>query len=80
MKTQIARWGNSVAIRIPKRVAEAAKFRPGDQVEMAVEESGVLRVRKRKSKPSLKELLRAITPENLHSETDWGASQGDELW
>jgi len=80
MKTQIARWGNSIAVRIPKTVAEAAKLRAGDYLEMAVEDSGVVRMRKKQGKPSLKDLIRAITPENLHTETDWGEPQGKELW
>jgi antitoxin MazE len=80
MKTQLARWGNSMAVRIPKAVAEAARLRPGDQLEMAVEDSGTLRIRKKKGKQKLSDLVRAITPENLHAESDWGAPAGKELW
>ncbi len=80
MKTQLAKWGNSMAVRIPKAVAEAARLRPGDQLELAVEDSGTLRIRKKKSKPKLSQLIRGITPENLHRETDWGAPAGKELW
>jgi antitoxin MazE len=80
MKTQIARWGNSLAVRIPKPVAEAAKLRPGDHLEMAVEDSGVVRMRKRKGKQNLKDLIRGITSANLHTVTDWGGPQGKELW
>jgi antitoxin MazE len=80
MKTQIAKWGNSIAVRIPKTVAEAAKLRPGDHLEMAVEDSGVVRMRKKPGKVSLRDLIRGITPENLHTETDWGEAQGKELW
>jgi antitoxin MazE len=80
MKTQLARWGNSMAVRIPKAVAEAARLRLGDQLEMAVEDSGTLRIRKKKGKQKLSDLVRAITPENLHAESDWGAPAGKELW
>jgi antitoxin MazE len=80
MKTQIARWGNSIAVRIPKTVAEAAKLRAGDHLEMAVEDSGVVRMRKKQGKLSLKDLIRGITAKNLHTETDWGEPQGKELW
>ena len=80
MKTQIAKWGNSMAVRIPKTVADAAKLRPGDHLEMAVEGSGVVRLRKKKGKQSLKDLIRGISPENVHSETDWGRPEGKELW
>jgi antitoxin MazE len=80
MKTRIARWGNSIAVRIPKAVAEAAKFRPGDRLEMAVESSGTVRMRKRKGKQNLDDLIRGITAANLHTETDWGGPEGKELW
>ena len=82
MKTQLAKWGNSLAVRIPKPLAEAATLRQGDQLEMAVEESGAITMRKpkRKRKATLQELLRAITPENVHEETDWGKPKGKETW
>ena len=80
MKTQIAKWGNSMAVRIPKAVAQAAKLRPGDHLEMAAEGSGVVRMRKKRGKQNLKDLICEITAANLHTETDWGGPQGKELW
>jgi antitoxin MazE len=80
MKTQIAKWGNSLAVRIPKIVADAAKLRTGDHLEMAVEGSGVVRLHKKKRKQSLKDLVQGISPENVHTETDWGGPEGKELW
>ncbi len=80
MKTQLAKWGNSMAVRIPKAMAEAARLRPGDHLEMAVEDSGALRIRKKKGKQKLSQLVRGITPENLHRESDWGGPAGKELW
>jgi antitoxin MazE len=80
VKTQLAKWGNSMAVRIPKGVAEAARLRPGDQVEMAVDDSGTLRIRKKKGKQRLSQLIRRINSTNLHGESDWGAPVGKELW
>lgn len=80
MKTQLAKWGNSMAVRIPKAIAEAARLRLGDQLEMAVEDSGTLRIRKKKGKQKLSQLIRGINAANLHGETDWGAPAGKELW
>jgi antitoxin MazE len=80
MKTQIARWGNSMAVRIPRAIAQEAKLRAGDHVEMAAEGSGVVRMRKKKGKHNLKDLIRGITASNLHKETDWGGAEGQELW
>jgi len=69
-----------MAVRIPKAMAEAARLRPGDHLEMAVEDSGALRIRKKKGKQKLSQLVRGITPENLHRESDWGGPAGKELW
>ena len=80
MKTQLAKWGNSLAVRIPKPVAVAAKLRTGDDLEVDVEGPGRVRIRKLKRKPTLEELVSRITPENRHSETDWGEPVGKELW
>jgi len=80
MKTQLAKWGNSLAVRIPKPVAAAAKLRSGDRLDLAVDGSGVLTIRKPTKDPTLEDLVRAITPENQHGETDWGAPVGKELW
>jgi antitoxin MazE len=80
MKTQIARWGNSLAVRIPKAAAEAAKFRDGDSLDVNVEGSGAVIIRKAKKKPTLKDLVRGITAENRHGETNWGERVGNEEW
>jgi len=80
MKTQVAKWGNSLAVRIPKPVALAAKLRTGDDLEVHAEGPGKVRIRKPKRKPTLEELIGGITPENQHSETDWDEAIGKELW
>jgi antitoxin MazE len=80
MKTQLAKWGNSLAVRIPKPIADAAKFSPGESLDLDVEETGAVTLRKPKHKPTLKDLVSEITPENRHSETDWGRPAGNEIW
>jgi antitoxin MazE len=80
MKTQLAKWGNSLAVRIPKPIADAAQLNPGDKLELDVEAPGAVTLRKPKQKPSLRELVREITSENCHSETDWGRPGGNEIW
>ena len=80
MKTQLAKWGNSFAIRIPKPIADAAKLRSGDALILDVEGPGAVIVRKSRRKPNLKELVSLITTENRHPETDWGEPRGKEVW
>jgi antitoxin MazE len=79
-KTHLATWRNSMAVRIPKPVAEAAELRPGDVLELAVESPGAVSLRKPSRKPALGDLLKRICADNLHKETDWGEPAGNELW
>ena len=80
MKSQLAKWGNSLAVRIPKAVAEAASLREGDDLEFSVEPGGGVNLRRPKRKPSLQELVRGISAENLHASIEWGEAVGKELW
>jgi antitoxin MazE len=78
--TQLARWGNSLAVRIPKAVAEDAQLREGESVTVAVASEGGLVIRPARRKYRLRQLVTRITPKNRHAETDWGKPQGKELW
>jgi antitoxin MazE len=69
MQTHIARWGNSLALRIPKPVADRLGLGEGGVVELTVDE-GQLVVRPRAVEPRLDELLAGITPENLPESFD----------
>jgi antitoxin MazE len=79
MKTQVGKWGNSLAVRIPRAVARAAKLEDGALVELSVDE-GRLVVTPVGLSYSLSELVGGIRPENRHDETDWGKPLGNELW
>jgi antitoxin MazE len=77
MRVRVQRWGNSMAVRIPKAVADAAGVK--QQTEMDIEVmDGVIRLRPLAPEPALEELLAGITRENLHRETDFGRPQGHE--
>lgn len=76
---RVTRWGNSLAVRIPKAVAEQARLEEGAEIEIAVAD-GCVTIRPRPRSYALDELLDQITPENRHDEVDWGEPQGDEAW
>ncbi len=80
MKAQLRKWGNSLAVRIPKPVADAAKLREGDRLEFRVARPGAVQIRVAKSKPTLAHLIGGITADNRHEETDWGKPKGNEVW
>ncbi|MEY2394850.1 MAG: antitoxin MazE [Acidobacteriaceae bacterium] len=77
-KAQIAKWGNSLAVRIPKAVAEQARLQEGDAILIEVLE-GHIEVRPAERIPTLEELVAQITPESRHGETDWGTDVGKEI-
>jgi antitoxin MazE len=77
--TQIARWGNSLGLRLPKAVALEARIDAGDTVEVSVEDGAII-VRTARTSYSLRELVKKITPRNRHEETDWGKPAGSEQW
>ena len=54
---QVAKWGNSLAIRLPRSVVEALKLREGDSIEVHVVGSRSLEVEK---SPTPRELLRRL--------------------
>ena len=77
-KAQLAKWGNSLAVRIPKAVAEEARLQEGDAILIEVSE-GHIELRPAERIPSLEELVTKITAENRHGETDWGPDVGEEI-
>ena len=77
--TQIARWGNSLGLRLPKAVALEARIGEGDTVEVSVKD-GMIIVRPAQPTYSLRELVSKITPRNRHSDTGWGKPAGREQW
>jgi antitoxin MazE len=84
MLVEFCKWGNSLAVRIPKTVAEALKVGVGRHAEIAIENGAlVLRpIRRPKRKPTytLEELLRGMTKQNVPQELDWGEPRGNEAW
>jgi antitoxin MazE len=78
MQTHIARWGNSLALRIPKPIADRLRFAENGIVELSIDE-GQLVVRPRRAEPTLAELLAATTPENLPEGFDDGPVGSEAL-
>jgi antitoxin MazE len=79
-KTQLAKWGNSLAVRIPKSVVGTARLQEGDEVTLAVGKGGAIVMRPARRKYRLDELVSKITARNHHDETDWGPQVGKEAW
>ncbi len=73
-ETVIARWGNSLGLRIPKGIATDMELKDGDAISIETTEDGII-LKKNRKRPeySLEELLRGVTNENRHPAVDWGA-------
>lgn len=78
MRAQVLKWGNSLAVRIPKSVAEEAKLRVGDPLEIEVPNQGCVHLHRTGKVPSLSELVSQITPENRYPEISAGPELGQE--
>ena len=81
MNTRVQKWGNSLALRIPKSFAEEVGLRDKSPVEVSlVKRTLVVAPAATKSRFTLKKLLAQITKDNLHAELDAGAPVGNEIW
>ncbi len=78
MQTQIARWGNSLAVRIPQPLARAVALTEGTAIEIDVEDGQIVLRPRPPVAPSLAELLAGITPDNLPEESFDDAAAGRE--
>ena len=78
MRAQLLKWGNSLAVRIPKPVAEEANLRNGDAIEIEVDADGSLQLSRVGKVPTLAQLVSQITPENRFPELSTGPEVGKE--
>lgn len=77
--SKIQKWGNSLAVRIPKAFAEEAGLDENTNVDISVEGKTII-IRPARKKYTLAELLKGVTKANRHGEVDWGPPVGKEVW
>lgn len=80
MAATIAKWGNSLAVRIPHHLAKQIQLNEGVEVDLTVVDGNLVIKPRTRKRYSLDELVSAITPENVHAEVDSGAAVGHEVW
>lgn len=76
----LQKWGNSVALRIPKAALQKANLREGLRVTVEVDRNRIILEEDTSRRSSLSELVMAITTDNRHEEMWNGEPQGKELW
>ena len=80
MKVKIQKWGNSLAVRIPKSFAVQTDIEKDSLVDISVLEGSIIvKPEKKKTRFTLEELLQGVTEENLHGEIDFGKPVGKEM-
>lgn len=80
MKTRVQKWGNSLAVRIPKALAVEMHLEHNTEVNVSLEDDKIVVQPVVKPQFSLDQLLEEVTEENLHKETDTGPAVGQEAW
>ena len=79
METRVQKWGNSLALRIPKLFASQIGLEPNSLVELSVRDAELVIVAVKPSGLKLDDLLAQVTEHNLHDEVDTGPAVGGEV-
>jgi len=83
VKIEFLKWGNSLALRVPKAFAQEVGAAEGKRADLTVD-NGALVVRvvsaKKRRRYVLESLVNAITEENQQAEAGWGRPRGNEVW
>ena len=79
MLTKVQKWGNSLAIRIPRAFAEQLMVQQDSEVDLSLDWDRLV-IKPRRPKQSLSALLAQVTDENIHAEVSTGEPTGREVW
>jgi antitoxin MazE len=80
MRTRVQKWGNSLALRIPKSFAAEVGLQQEASVEISLADGGLVIRPVAEPKLTLEQLLAGVTRQNLHHEVDTGPAVGKEIW
>jgi antitoxin MazE len=80
MLTTVQKWGNSLALRIPKAYADETHIHDGCAVDLTLQGGNLIITPVRKKSFTLEELLKDITPDNQHKAIQSGSPVGEEIW
>jgi antitoxin MazE len=80
MNTTVQKWGNSLALRIPRSVAKDVHLHKGSVVDIVLVAGKIVVKPSQQRHYALAQLLRGVTKRNRHGALDWGGRVGQEAW
>jgi antitoxin MazE len=79
METKIQKWGNSLAIRLPKAFANQIRIENGSEVNIQIDDGKIIVIPLKRNEIILEEFLSKIDETNIHDEINFGKAVGREL-
>ena len=80
MQTTIQKWGNSLAVRIPKAFVKEAHVAYGTAVDLSVVDGKIVINPHTEPEYRIEDLLKGVTKRNIHAEVETGEASGREVW
>ncbi len=80
MKSRVQKWGNSLALRIPKSFAAEVGLRNESSVDLSVADRKLVIAPMNEPEVTLQDLLEQVTEDNVHHEIDTSPATGRETW
>jgi antitoxin MazE len=80
VRIRVQKWGNSLAVRIPRSFARETSLKEGGEVELELENGRLMITPVSEREYDLLTLLAQVTPEMLHGEVETGGPEGKEVW
>jgi antitoxin MazE len=80
MKTRIQKWGNSLALRIPRSFASEAGLQKETSIELSISDGKLIITPLPEPGYTLEQLISGINDDNLHHEIETGQAVGNEAW
>jgi antitoxin MazE len=80
MNMRIQKWGNSLALRIPRSFAKEARIDQGATVDISMQDGKIVIAPPARHTYSLDKLLSGISKKNIHREGETGQPEGKEIW
>jgi antitoxin MazE len=76
----LQKWGNGTGVRIPKKVAQAAKIRLNQPLIVSLQDNSILLTPVEDKELTLEVMLEGVTPDQIGGEINWGEDVGAERY